>query len=158
MSLKLKKKMFDDEYYTKKEDWESIKDYIPKEKLIWEAFYGDGKSGEYLKELGFNVINENVDFFENNFGDIVVSNPPYSIKQKVLTRLKEIDKPFILLMPISTLRTKYFLNLFKNNIQLIIPSKRIQYNKPNAKKNNGSPYESIYYCYKINLSNDLIFL
>ena len=30
--------------------------YIPNDKIIWEAFYGDGKSGKYLEELGFNVI------------------------------------------------------------------------------------------------------
>jgi hypothetical protein len=41
---------------TPKYAWENIKDLIPKNKIIWEPFYGDGKSGDYLKELGFNVI------------------------------------------------------------------------------------------------------
>jgi len=45
-----------DDYMTPKYAWENIKDYIPKDKIIWEAFMGDGKSGEYLKDLGFNVI------------------------------------------------------------------------------------------------------
>ena len=40
-----------DNYFTPKEAWENIKDFIPKNKIIWEAFYGDGKSGEYLEEL-----------------------------------------------------------------------------------------------------------
>ena len=41
---------------TPKYAWENIKQYIPNNKIIWEPFYGDGKSGDNLKELGFNVI------------------------------------------------------------------------------------------------------
>lgn len=64
-----------DDYMTPKSAWENIKKYIPN-KVIWEAFYGDGKSGQYLSELGFNVIHKDIDFFTNNEGEIVVSNPP----------------------------------------------------------------------------------
>ena len=67
----------DDDYMTPKYAWENIKQFIPKDKVIWEAFYGDGKSGEYLKELGFKVIHKEVDFYENNLGDWILSNPPY---------------------------------------------------------------------------------
>ena len=52
-----------DDYMTPKYAWEYIKEFIPKDKLIWEAFFGDGKSGNYLKELGFNVFHEQIDFF-----------------------------------------------------------------------------------------------
>jgi hypothetical protein len=54
-----------DDYMTPKYAWENIKDLIPKDKIIWEAFYGDGKSGDYLTELGFEVIHKEIDFFEN---------------------------------------------------------------------------------------------
>ena len=33
----------DDEYMTTLETWKSIEEFIPKDKIIWEAFYGDGK-------------------------------------------------------------------------------------------------------------------
>lgn len=36
-----------DDYMTPKSAWESILQYIPKDKLIWEAFYGDGTSGHF---------------------------------------------------------------------------------------------------------------
>ena len=68
-----------DDYMTPKYAWENIKEYIPRDKVIWEAFYGDGKSGKYLEELGFNVIHEQIDFFEEDKGDIIVSNPPFSL-------------------------------------------------------------------------------
>ena len=78
-----------DDYMTPKYAWENIQQYIPKDKIIWEAFMGDGKSGKYLEELGFNVIHNDNDFFENNEGDIVVSNPPFSKSKDILNRLKE---------------------------------------------------------------------
>jgi len=77
-----------DDYMTPKYAWENIKDYIPKDKIIWEAFMGDGKSGEYLKDLGFNVIHNDNDFFESNEGDVIVSNPPFSKAKEILMRLK----------------------------------------------------------------------
>ncbi len=151
------KALKDDDYMTPKEVWESIKTYIPQNKVIWEAFYGDGKSGEYLRELGFNVIHEPIDFFKENRGDVIVSNPPFSLKMKVLQRLKELDKPFILLLPASTLGTKTLQELYGNDIQLIIPKGRISYNK-NGKPTNGVWFASFFYCYKCNLQRDIIFL
>ncbi len=71
-----------DDYMTPKYAWENIKDYIPKNKIIWECFFGDGKSGNDLKDMGFNVIHEEIDFFNNNKGDILISNPPFSKKQR----------------------------------------------------------------------------
>ena len=82
-----------DDYFTPKSAWEAIKEYIPKDKVIWEAFYGDGLSGKHLDDLGFNVVHENVDFFTNNLGDIIVSNPPFSKTKEIFNRLKEINKP-----------------------------------------------------------------
>ena len=55
----------DNDYMTPKYAWENIAHLIPKDKVIWEAFYGNGDSGKYLTELGFNTIHEPVDFFEN---------------------------------------------------------------------------------------------
>jgi hypothetical protein len=147
----------DDDYMTPKYAWEWIKDFIPKDKVIWEPFYGDGKSGEYLSELGFNVIHTQEDFFQVNYGDLIVTNPPFSNVKKIIERLILLDKPFILLMPFNRLFTNYFKELLKNKIQLLIPKKRIQYIK-NGKCDGRCCFESVYYCYKMNLVNDIIFL
>ena len=104
-----------DNYMTPKSAWENIQEYIPKDKVIWEPFYGDGKSGEYLEEIGFNVIHKDIDFFSNNEGDIIVSNPPFTMKKEILTRLKNLDKPFILILPAYTITTQYVRELFKND-------------------------------------------
>ena len=149
-----------DDYMTPKSAWENIQHYIPKDKVIWEPFYGDGESGEYLRQLGFEVIHEQEDFFKNNRGDIIVSNPPFTKKKQVLTRLKLLDKPFIIICPSSMINTQYFQSLFgkENNIQIIIPKKRIQFIKDGITSDNRCNFDCFYYCYKMNLQKDIIFL
>ncbi len=153
-----------DDYMTPKSAWENIKQFIPKNKVIWEAFYGDGKSGNDLKELGFNVIHEKVDFFENDLGEIIVSNPPFSLVKDIMPRLKELNKPFILIMPSSKINTQYMRNNFKDEgLQIIIPRKRIQFiklvngEKPEGWKN-ACNFDCFYYCWKMDLKNDIIWL
>mgnify|MGYP003630418129 FL=1 len=150
-----------DDYMTPKYAWENIQQYIPKDKVIWEAFMGDGKSGEYLEELGFDVIHNDNDFFESNEGDIVVSNPPFSKSKQIMPRLKELDKPFILILPSSKINTQYFRENFKNTdsqLQLIIPRKRIQFVKNGNELQNKCNFDCFYYCYKMNLPRDIIWL
>jgi hypothetical protein len=155
-----------DDYMTPKYAWENIKDYIPKDKVIWEAFFGDGTSGKYLRELGYNVIHEPIDFFENDKGDIVVSNPPFSKSKEVLTRLKILNKPFIVLFPSSKINTQYVRNLFKDTedkLQIIIPKKRIHYVKQIEGKTpenwkEACNFDCFYYCWKMNLPRDIIWL
>jgi len=153
-----------DDYMTPDYAWDNIKELIPRDKVIWEAFYGDGKSGEYLKKMGFQVIHEEIDFFENNKGDIVVSNPPFSKSKEILKRLVDLDKPFILILPSSKINTGYVRDLFKNNnLQIIIPRKRIHFEKKvngNVVENwkNRCNFDCFYYCWKMNLERDIIWL
>ena len=153
-----------DDYMTPKSAWENIKQFIPQDKVIWECFYGDGKSGENLRELGFNVIHEDIDFFENNKGDMIVSNPPFTLKKEVFTRLIILDKPFIMISSQQLLFTQYFRTIMKDhNLQLIIPRRRIQFIKSvdgviveNYKSQCN--FDCFYYCYKINLDKDITWL
>ena len=150
----------DDDYMTPKYAWEDIKNYIPINKLIWEAFYGDGKSGQYLQELGFNVIHDTDDFFISNKGDIIVSNPPFSKAKQIFERLKELDKPFILILPTAKICSQYIREFVVNNsnkLQIIIPKKRIHFQKYNISKS-SCWFDCFYYCYKMDLPEDIIFL
>jgi len=148
---------------TPKYAWENIAHLIPKDKVIWEAFYGDSKSGDYLKELGFNVIHEEVDFFENDLGDIIVSNPPFSKVKEIMKRLLQLDKPFILILPISKINTSYIREWKDKGLQIIIPRKRIHFEKQIEGKTpenwkSDCNFDCFYYCYKMNLQNDIIWL
>lgn len=153
-----------DSYMTPKSAWENIKDYIPKNKVIWEPFYGDGASGKHLTELGFNVIHEPIDFFTNNKGQVIVSNPPFSMKKEVLIQLKKNNKPFIMIMPSSAINTLYIRQLFADSndkLQILIPRRRIQFEKivDGVKvQSNRCNFDCFYYCWKLNLPRDIIWL
>jgi hypothetical protein len=152
-----------DDYMTSKIAWENIQKYIPKDKVIWECFYGDGNSGKYLRELGFNVIHEDKDFFKWTPKEyaLSVSNPPFFNRKIYLEKLRERGKPFIMIMPINTLGTQYLKKLFKNEIQVIIPPKRLSFDKLVDGKIIDAPYpnfDCLYYCWKMNLPRDIVFL
>jgi len=151
---------------TPKYAWENIKQFIPRNKVLWEAFYGDGNSGTFLRELGFETIHEEVDFFTHDLGEIIVSNPPFSKSKEVLSRLRELDKPFILILPSSKINTQYVRSLFmecEDQLQIIIPRKRIHFEKkvdgetPEGWKN-ACNFDCFYYCWKMGLPRDIMWL
>ena len=150
-----------DDYMTPKHAWEAIQEYIPKNKVIWEAFYGDGQSATHFTEMGYDVIHEKINFFEENRGDIIVSNPPFSLAKDIMPRLQELDKPFILLMPSAKINTSYIRN-FTGKLQIIVPRRRIHFIKMNADRTLTSTkscnFDCFYYCYKIGLENDIMWL
>jgi len=156
-----------DDYMTPRSAWENIKQFIPKDKVIWEPFMGDGKSAEYLREItGNEVIHNDKDFFKSNEGELIVSNGPFSKKKEVFTKLKELGKPFIMIAPSSMINTQYIRRLFydaEEPLQIIIPRRRIHFLKlvngeiPEGLKNCCN-FDCFYYCWKMNLSRDIVWL
>tara|TARA_R110002167_G_scaffold150649_2_gene344420 strand:- start:2874 stop:3350 length:477 start_codon:yes stop_codon:yes gene_type:complete len=149
-----------DNYATDKHGWELIKNYIPTDKQIWSPFYCDGKQKEYFAEMGFDIIHNDEDFFSYTPEyDIIIDNVPFSKWFDICFRLKELDKPFILIAPVRAFTTKKFQNLFKEHLQLIIPNKRPTFTHlNNPKKGYTPPFGVWYFCYKMNLEKDLIFI
>jgi len=151
----------EDGYNTTPDMWEMINQYIPKDKILFEAFLKDNwssKSAITLRELGHNVVGDpTMDFFdEPPEYDILVSNPPYSIKKKIFERLAVLNKPFILIVPISTITKQYVKCLERDKLQMIIPNKRLQFERC------GEPlkrcwFDTCFLCYKINLERDITF-
>jgi len=149
-----------DNYITNAEDWKRIKEYIPENKKIWSPFYCDGKQKEYFQEMGFDIIHEDKDFFSYTPEyDIVIDNPPFSKKKQIFQKLKNLDKPFIIVAPSVMLSYKYFQDYFKDHLQIIIPYNRIKFKHLDSiNKNYTPPYASYYFCYKMNLKKDLLFI
>jgi hypothetical protein len=151
-----------DHWMTPRHAWEDIKEYIPN-KVIWEPFFGDGTSGLHLRDMGFEVIHENIDFFEEDRGEVVVTNPAFSKIPEILKRLKDLNRPFIMIMPSSKINTKYFQKLFTSDIQLIVPPKRINFIKlvdgqVPQDYHSRCNFDCFYYCWNMGLPRDLIFL
>ena len=152
----------DDEFYTLKRDWERIQEFIPKDKVIWEPFSnGEFEGVDYLKSICKEVKCNTGDFFDNNEGEVVITNPPFSIKKDVLIRLKELDKPFICILPTLAIQTKYIQKIFGNDLQVIMPTCKIFFYKwINGEKKiyDKLSYYCCYVCYKMNLPRDILWL
>ena len=155
----------DNDFITPFSAWEDIKQYIPKNKKISMPFYCDGTCGTDMTKLGFDVIHKDEDFFKHDRGDIVIDNPPFEIKKEIIETLIQRNKPFILILPVSTICYKYA-KILGNDLQLLIPKKRIKFihydKKTKTKKADYEKYSAsfdcLYVCWKMNLSNDIIFL
>ena len=147
-----------DEYYTPRIYWESIKKYIPKS-LVWEAFYGDGTSAKHLKDLGFKVMPDQGDFFKAKPNKAcIVSNPPFSILNKVLEALKDMPNKFILIIPIpkiAHLKTQKILK--EMDIQIIIPNHYTGFIL-NGEQTRCPPVYLCYLCRGLKLERDILYL
>ena len=117
-----------------------------------------------LKKAGYNVISSHIkngqDFFtyepEEDY-DVIISNPPFSLKDKILKRLDELNKPYAMLLPLPTLQGQKRFEYLKGS-QVLIFDKRINFYTDIEHKNmaKGVAFASIYIC-KDFLPNDLIF-
>ena len=139
--------------------------YLPKDKIIWCPFDMEEWSAfsVRLKECGYNVISSHIekgkDFFnyEPEKWDIIVSNPPFSIKDKVLERLYSFNKPFAVLLPLNSLQGKTRYKYFKDGIQILSFDARICYHNKDHMDSvvKGSPFATAYFCRDL-LPKDLI--
>ena len=156
-----------DEYYTPKEVFQDIIHYLDRSKIYLDPFYGDGSNINNLKELGLNVIGADLDCFEllrqNLQYDVIITNSPFSkgILIEFLYNLEALQKPFIVILPITKIFTKYFRTAFRSykDIQIIIPKSRISFIDPtNPNKRSNPSFCCCYVCYKLDLPSDIIFL
>jgi len=159
-SLALTARECNNEWYTPKSAFADIAHLIPKGNVIWEPFYGDGSSGQYLTELGFNVEHhEHLDFYESAplDYDMIVTNPPYTSKSRTFKRLYELDVPFMILVPVSTITKQFTKRYFINELQMVIPSKRIHF-VSGGEQSKRSWYDVCWLCYKMELARDITYL
>ena len=154
-----------DEVYTPSYAIVPLLKYVKKSDIIWCPF--DTEDSEYVKifkENGNKVIYSHIDLGQNFFDyepnekyDFIISNPPFSIKDDVIKRLSELNKPFAMLFPIPTLQGQKRFPYMKN-CQALIFDKRINYfkNKETKEILKGVSFGSFYLC-KNFLPSDLIF-
>lgn len=153
-----------DETYTPAYAVKPILKYIPKNSIVWCPF--DTRESEYVRliqenenEVIFSHIDEGKNFFfyEPEEYDCIVSNPPFSLKDEVLKRLYELDKPYAMLLPIPSLQGQKRFPYIKD-CEALIFDKRINYYKDYETKEiqKGVSFGSFYLCRRM-LPEKLIF-
>jgi hypothetical protein len=149
-----------DECYTPAYGVEPLIKYIPKNKTVWCPF--DTEESQYviqLKENGNKVIHSHIwnnqDFFAyepKEHYDMIISNPPFSDKNKILKRLMDLGKPFAMLLPHSGIADGGIYTIFdnkNNSLELMLFDRRMEFVRPNRKTTSSISFKAIYYCHNI---------
>lgn len=157
------KRFLADEYETPYKVLDMVLEQLdPNKYFLWEPFKGTGRSTEYMRNRGFDVTNgDHDDFFQQTIPKppiyskkalVIVSNPPFSKKKEILEHLKKLGiQKFALLLPVGTLFTKYFAELFPKSTetQLILPQGRVQFIDPltqQAYKGSSCSFDVVWIC------------
>ena len=147
-----------DEYYTPPILVKPILKYIKPGSTIWCPF--DTEDSEFVKQLSiynkviYSHIWDGKDFFEyepEEHYDYIISNPPFTLKLKVLERLYKLNKPFAMILGLPILNYQEVGEFFLDKeLQLLIVDKKVSFDGNTASFNNS------YFCYNI-LPKSIIF-
>jgi hypothetical protein len=152
-----------DEFYTSSIAVEMILPYIPSHVTrIWECTaITESKIVQVLRNEGYTVIATHID---NGFDflrhepadyDLIVTNPPFSIRDKFLQRAFELKKPFMFLLPITTLEGVGRGKMFRENrIQILIPDRRFSF----TSRKHGAWFQTSWFTHGLGLGKDLNFI
>ena len=153
-----------DEVYTARYAVIPIEKYLKPNSTIWCPFdMEDSEYVKYFEEKGHKVIHSHIDEGKNFFEyepkeyDIIISNPPFSIKDDIIKHLYELDKPYAMLLPIPTLQGQKRFEYMKDGLQILSFNKRINFYTDSSRKEiqKGVSFWCAYFC-KNFLPKDLI--
>ena len=156
-----------DNYYTPAWVWQKITPLIPKDATVWEACMlnaTESKSMEIWQDFGYTVVgNTTWDMLTCDIPDcnIIVTNIPFetSIKKRILARLMEIDKPFIVVMNGMNIHSNYFHEIMDlEHTQIIIPKSKLHFQKDGKKEEKNTSFYSVFVAYKMNLTAKQMFV
>jgi hypothetical protein len=148
--------------------------FIPKRiRWIWEPACGKGKISDVLLHYDFNVYSSDLGFpnAEDNFltcdypfptykvNSAIITNPPYSLKQKFWNRCRYFEVPFALLIPADY--CGWVIEALMQGAEKIIPTRRIDFITPSGKSGltgNTSNYHSLWLTWGFGLGRSETFV
>jgi hypothetical protein len=154
-------KKYSDDFQTPSYALKPLIPFLNKEWIIWECAEGKGNLTNELKRLGFKVIGTDIlsgkDFlkWQPEKFDCIVTNPPYSLRYEFIKRAYELNKPFAMLMTLTTLEGKRQELFEKYGIELLLLNKRINFETPSG-KGSGAWFPVAWFCWKL-LPKQIVF-
>ena len=150
--------------------------HLNSEWTVWECAAGKGNLVHGLCERGQErVIASDIlpteriggvmrwqrNFVEDlayQFGfDMILTNPPYTLKDEFLARCYEIGKPFALLLPLTALEGQVRQRLYKEHgLEIVFLPKRPEFETPSG-KNSGSWFAAAWFTNGLNIGQQLTF-
>jgi len=157
--------------------------YLKKEWTIWECACGKGNLSKRLEELGFKTIATDISsgynflewqpklstttclylegstyMYNSSTFDCIITNPPYSLKEKFLERCYQLRKPFALLLPLTIFETRKRQELFKKyGVEVIFFDKRINFETPSG-NGSGSWFATCWITNGLNIGQQMNFV
>lgn len=132
---------------------DSILEYC-RGKIVWECAAGEGLLVDRISEVGA-VVSSDILSGQNFFDyqprkwDVIVTNPPYSIKYDWLERCYELGKPFALLMPVEMLGAQRAQRLFvRYGVELTFLPRRVNFKMPNKGWGGSAQFPVMWYSWK----------
>ena len=144
-----------DEYLTPAYAVYPITKRLPPGATVWCPFDKvDSAFVQVLSACGFHVIYGHIqtgqDFFKIDVPgcDYIISNPPYSLKSKVIKRLYELGKPFGMLINFQgIIDCQERFQMFKHKkVEMLWLSPRVNYIAGNGEAVPRAPFQSGYLC------------
>lgn len=156
------KNVKNDELYTPEYAIIPLLKYLPNDIVIWECTdFGESNITKILKQNGYKVITTHKDNFDFLIDtpdfqfDMIITNPPYSLKDEFLEKCYEYKKPFALLLPLTSLEGINRGKMYRENgIELLVFDRRCNFIYDNAKKSNW--FNTSWFCHNV-LPRQLIF-
>lgn len=152
-----------DELYTPDYAINPLLKYLPNKKLkIWECTdFGESNITKVLVGGGYEIVSthkKDFDFLTDkpNFDfDMIITNPPYSLKDEFIKKCYEYGKPFCLLLPITSLEGIERGKMYRENgLEVLVFDRRCNFIYNNPKKSNW--FNTSWFCWKV-LPKQLIF-
>lgn len=145
-----------DECYTPNSALVPLLNILKKDIVYYDCTSGQSNNiVNFLNQNGFTCKGSNGrDFLTDTFDeyDCIITNPPYSKKDQFIKKCYEINKPFALLLPVSSLQGIYRGSVFqKYGIEILVLNKRVDFT---GKK---SPHFGVAWFCKNLLSSQLVF-
>lgn len=143
---------YSDEWYTDLETVNKMLKFLnpkPKSRIICPFDSEQSNFVKQTKQLGHEVLYGMQDFLENDEYDFdyIITNPPFSIKDKVISKCLKSNKRTCLILPVDSLGGVKRHSLYKEykvKPIIYIPTKRINYYDSSNKKKQGSNFHSIF--------------
>jgi len=151
-----------DDFQTPPEALSALLPYLPRR--VWECACGEGYLVASLLVCGFDVIASDIgeghDFLSwtpplDSF-DCIVTNPPYTLKDKFLERCYTIGKPFALLLPLTTLEGKRQRLLEQYGVEIVLLDKRVNFITPSG-QGSGSWFATAWFTNWLGIGSQLAF-
>jgi len=131
--------------------------FIPKNiTSVWECASGDGKISRQLRLAGYTVFESDIQSDDpskvfNFLSQIkplpekisIITNPPFSLKEKFYLRCMEYGVPFALLIPADY--SGWIIRALQNGAEKIIPNRRVDYLTPSG-NGSGAQFHSMWLC------------